>query len=291
MSIRSRLFNFIFFRSMLTSFGNRSPYSANSKVFDGYFQYKIGPYQPDYNLYFAKQPSLQIYKNEIFNKMYEYSGYDLIHYLEFHYEAYDNKADFIRFLHYEVSERLKRYSPKTHKLKLQATSDWLEEKKDEYHAQQEKLLRSQIELDVRSTLDDQAALGLNIEATVKSLSEKLASRLEQVVLETQDKMTTLTDPFPSGNIELNTHTILDKLVQLFILVLSVKAPGEMASEDKLFKRFSATDLASILHLHFLAFKDKKFNTVQVKITEYGDKLKINNPKVQNLNQALEAFFY
>ena len=84
---------------------------------------------------------------------------------------------------------------------------------------------------------------------------------------------------------------LEKLVQLYILILSIKAPGEAASENKLFKRFSATDLASILHLHFMAFKDKKFNTVQVKITECGDRLKINNPKVQNLNQALEAFFY
>lgn len=114
---------------MLTSFGGRFPYSANSKELTPYFQYKIGAYQSDYNLYFAKQPSLQIYKNEIFNKMYEYSGYDLIHYLEYHYEAYENKIDFIRFLHYEVSERLKRYSPKTHKLKLQTTSDWLQEKR------------------------------------------------------------------------------------------------------------------------------------------------------------------
>jgi hypothetical protein len=63
-----------------------------------------------------------------------------------------------------------------------------------------------------------------------------------------------------------------------------------AAEDKLFKRFYATDLASILHLHFRAFKDKKCNTVQVKITECSDRLKINNPKVQNLNEALEAFF-
>lgn len=276
---------------MLTSFGNRSPYSANSKVFDGYFQYKIGPYQPDYNLYFAKQPSLQIYKNEIFNKMYEYSGYDLIHYLEYHYEAYENKADFIRFLRYEVSERLKRYSPKTHKLKLQATSDWLQEKKAEYQAQQEKLFKSQIEQDVRSTFADRPTASLDIEVTVKSLSEKLASRLEQVVLDTQDKMTSLTDSFPAGNIELNNHNNLEKLLQLFVLILSIKAPGEAASEDKLFKRFSATDLASILHLHFRALKDKKFNTVQVKITESSDRLKINNPKVQNLNHALEAFFY
>ena len=111
---------------------------------------------------------------------------------------------------------------------------------------------------------------------MQSLSEKLAGRLEQVVSDTQNKMASLTDSFPAGNIELNNYNNLEKLVQLYILILSIKAPGEAASENKLFKRFSATDLASILHLHFLAFKDKKFNTVQVKITECGDRLKINS---------------
>jgi hypothetical protein len=276
---------------MLTSFGNRSPYFANSKDFTPYFQYKIGAYQSDYNLYFAKQPSLQVYKNEIFNKMYEYSGYDLTRYLEFHYEAYENKAEFIRFLRYEVSERLKKYAPKGHKLKLQATSDWLTEKKSEQQARQEKLLKAQLTQDVRSTLDNRLNSEVDIDAIVQSLSEKIATRLDQVVLDTQDKMTSLTDSIPAANIELNNYNNLEKLVQLYILILSIKAPGGAASEDKLFKRFSATDLASILQLHFLAFKDKKFNTVQVKITEYSDRLKINNPKVQNLQKALDSFFY
>lgn len=74
MSIRNRLFKFIFFRSILTTFGNRTPYSAKTKEFAAFFKYKIGPYRPDYYWYFARQPYLQVYKNEIFNKMYEYAG-------------------------------------------------------------------------------------------------------------------------------------------------------------------------------------------------------------------------
>lgn len=291
MSIRTKLFNFIFFRSMLTSFGNRSPYLAKSKEFTPYFQYKIGPYQSDYYLYFPRQPFLQLYKNEIFSKMYEYAGFDLIRYLEFHYDAYDNKADFIRFLRYEVSERLKQWAPKTHKLKLTATFDWLLEKQNELEELQEKRFRERIEQDVRAALDRQAVAGLDIEGVVKSLSEKLALRLDQVVFDTQEKMTSVTDSFPAGNIELNNHNNLEKLIQVLILISSIKSPGEAASADKLFKHFSATDLASILHLHFRPFKDKKFNTVQVKITECSDRLKINNPKVQKLNQALKDFFY
>jgi hypothetical protein len=186
-------------------------------------------------------------------KMYEYAGYDLIRYLEFHYEAFENKTNFIRFLRYEVSERLRGRAPKSHKLKLQATSDWLIEKQEKHLELQEKTFKAQIEQDVRSTLDDQVNSGGDIDAIAQSLSEKIANRLDQVILDTQDKMTSLTDSFPAGNIELNNHNNLEKLVQLYILILSIKAPSEAASDDKLFKRFSGTDLASILHLHFRAF--------------------------------------
>jgi hypothetical protein len=291
MPLRQKLFSFIFLRNMLTDFGDRSPYSAKTKNFPPYFLYRIGIYHSDYYLYFRKQPYLQRYKNEIFNKMYEYSGYDIIRYLEFHYDAYGNKTEFIRFLRYEASERLKRFRSKNYRLKLQSTLDWLSEKSDEQKALQEKNLKVQIEEDVRSTLDDLPSPNFNVDSLVQRLSDRFASRLDQVVSDTQEKMTSLTDSFPSGNIELNNHSNLEKVIQVYFLILSIKAPGEAGSEDKLFKRFSATDLASILQIHFQAFKDKKFNTVQGKITEYTDRLRINNPKVQNLNRALEAFFY
>ena len=245
MSFRDRLFKYIFFRSFFTVIGDRSPYAAKTTEFTAYFKYKIGDFQKDYHLYFPRQPYLQPYKNEIFNKMYEYTGYDLIRYLEFHYQAFDNKADFVRFL----------------------------------------------QQDIRSTLAGQVAPGTDTDAVVQSLSEKLAVHLEQIVSDTEDKMASLTESMPAGNIQLNNQNHLEKLIQVFILILSLKAPGEAGNADKLFKRFSHTDLASILHLHFQEFKDKKFNTVQVKITDCADRLKINNPKMQKLNQALEALFY
>ena len=159
MSLRNRLFKFVFFRSIFTSFGNRTPYSAKTKEFVAYFQYKIGPFQPDYCLYFARQPILQVYKKEIFNKMREYEGYDLIRYLESHYAAYEDKPDFIRFLRYEVTERLKYSIPRTSRLNLQATFDWLVEKQTEQLALQKKMLKAQVQDDVRSALEDQAASG------------------------------------------------------------------------------------------------------------------------------------
>jgi hypothetical protein len=288
MSFRDRLFKYIFFRSFFTVVGDRSPYVAKTTEFTAYFKYKIGDFRKDYHLYFPRQPYLQPYKNEIFNKMYEYTGYDLIRYLEFHYQAFDNKADFVRFLQYEVAERIRGNSPKARLLKLKTTADWITEKQKDLN---DATFKEQIEQDIRSTLAGQVAPGTDTDAVVQSLSEKLAAHLEQIVSDTEDKMASLTESMPAGNIQLNNQNHLEKLIQVFILILSLKAPGEAGIADKLFKRFSHTDLASILHLHFQEFKDKKFNTVQVKITDCADRLKINNLKMQKLNQALEALFY
>ena len=69
---KQRLFSNMFLRNMLADFGNRSAYSKTTGTFIPYFQYKIGAYQPDYYLYFPKEPYIRRYHNEIFNKLYEY---------------------------------------------------------------------------------------------------------------------------------------------------------------------------------------------------------------------------
>jgi hypothetical protein len=108
MGWKQKLFSNMFFRNMLADFGERSAYSKTPGQFIPFFQYKIAPYQADSYLYFPTEPFSARYKNEIFNKLNEYTGYDIIKFLEFHYAAYPDKQDFIRFLHYEISERLKQ---------------------------------------------------------------------------------------------------------------------------------------------------------------------------------------
>ena len=88
------------------------PVSAEQKTFIPYFQYKTGVYQRDYYLYFTAQPNSVQYTNNIFNKLYEYNGYDIIQYVEFHYNASDNKADCRKMeLKYQLKQVLspKRY--------------------------------------------------------------------------------------------------------------------------------------------------------------------------------------
>jgi len=290
MGFRERLFSHIFFRSLLTVVGNRNPYAAKTKTFIAYFQYKIGPYQADYYLYFSKPPLLQVYKNEIFSKMREYEGYELIRYLETHYAAYEDKPDFIRFLRYEVAERLKYSIPRTSRLRLLATSDWLVEKQIEQQALQEKILKARIQQDVRSTLEDQAVSGQDVDEVVHALSEKLTGRLDQLLSTTEEKIGLLTESFITGNIELNNQHNLVRLLHLHLLIQSIEITRGSSSE-KLFKRNSNMDLASILHLHYRAFKGKRINTVQAEIGKAWDDLKINDQKVQKLTKALADFFY
>ena len=110
MGWRQKLYTNIFFRNMLAIFGERSGYTEESGGFVPYFQYRIGRYTADLFMYFPKEPSAILYKNEIFNKLGEYTGYDIIRYLEAHYAAYEDKQDFLRFLHYELTERLTSYN-------------------------------------------------------------------------------------------------------------------------------------------------------------------------------------
>jgi len=56
-------------------------------------------------------------------------------------------------------------------------------------------------------------------------------------------------------------------------------------------KFSDSDLATILQMHFSAFKSLKLNTVQRKIGDANEKLDPKNPVAQASNQALQAFFY
>lgn len=273
---------------MLADFGNRTAYSTSPTTITPYFQYKIGKYQSDYYLYFPKQPYLLQYKNEVVNKLCEYSGYDAIQYLEFHYNLFEQKNEFLRFLQYELSERLKRGARKSQQVKLQVGLEWIMEKRAAFRDNQEKEFKQEIEQEIRSTFNGQPENNIEIDSLVQSLSDKFSQRIEALMTGAEEKMETLIGSFTTGNIELNNRAYLEKLIQLHILILQLKAPGK---GEQLFKRYSFTDLSSILNLHYDAFKNKKPNTVQVEVKKCYDSINIKNPKWQQLEQALNDFIY
>jgi hypothetical protein len=290
MKLRDRLFNSFFFRNMLATFGNRTPYFVKTRVFPAYFQYKIGNYKSDYLLYFKKPPTLQAYKNEVFNKMSEYSGVGLADYLDFHYQASEDKPMFTRFLQYEVSERMKWPVSRNYKLRLQATFDWLNEKRVEESTHLEHISKDQILADVRAAVGGQDTSPFDAEKMITAFSELLVARMNQLVDAAKEKMEALTESLITGNIELNSEHNLDRLIHLHLLIQTIEM-HRGSSVEKLFKRNTNMDLASTLHLHYRAFKGKQINTVQARISKASEDLKINDLKVRRLNKALTEFFY
>ncbi len=275
-------------RNILASFGNRSAYSKYAGSFIPYFQYKIGDYHSDQYLYFPKEPFALRYKNEIFNKLHEYTGYDIIRYLEFHYAVYPDQLDFLRFLNYEIFERLKQPIDPG----LLSAQAWVKEKKEELKEGQKEQIRQDIEQVVQEIVKKQPMASTEeIEHFVALLVEKFTGYMERVTSETERGIRDLTGSFVTGNIELNNRNHEEKLMQVFIILQDIKAPPQVAKAEQLFKRFTASDLAALLRLHFGAFKDNKINTLQHKIGDQNERIKDINPKVKKLNDALQEFFY
>ncbi|MBN8852397.1 MAG: hypothetical protein BGO55_01460 [Sphingobacteriales bacterium 50-39] len=285
------LFSNMFWRNMLADFGGRSGYDRTPGNFTPYFRYKIGVYEPDEYLYFPKEPFPLRYKNEIFNKLFEYNGFDIIKYLDFHFTNYQDKDDFLRFLHYEISERLKLGSGKSRNLKLQSALAWVTEKKATLQQLRERKLSEEIKKGVQEIVTSEPHSSLETDALIQLLADKLSSHIEKIMAEAEEGIRGLTGSFTTGNIQVNNRNHEEKIIQVLILLQQVQAPSHIAKAELVFKRFTAADIAAILHLHFEAFHDNKLNTLQRKVGDQMDRIKTNNLKVKRLTEALQDFFY
>jgi hypothetical protein len=291
MSVKKWLFSNMFFRNMIADLFGRSAVTKPGE-FTPYFQYKVAPYQSDYYLYFPKEPYTIQYKNETFNKLNEYSDADITDYLEFHYSAYHDKQAFLKFLRYEIYGRLNRKLNATRHQKLQVAQEWVLEKQRELQSQQQEAIKQEIEKEVREVFRAETPVNqASIENIAQTLSEKLTERLDQIMASTEEKMQTLTSSYIIGKIELNNQNHEEKLMKLFKLLQAVQAPPQIARAEQLFKRFSDTDVAAILWLHFLAFNDKKIETIPRNIRKADELIPDKNPKVKQLADALRDFFY
>ncbi|GAC1416476.1 MAG: hypothetical protein NVS1B13_02220 [Flavisolibacter sp.] len=274
MKLKERLFSNTFSRNIFTDLGFRSNDSIpkNENLF---FQYRIGKYQQDYYLYFPKEPLEVQYKNEIFNKIREYSGYEISRYLSFHFDAFENKNQFLEFLKYEIEERFKLNVSKKFNSRLILVQKWIEEK------------------------------GLTVAAPQKSLSKRgqtgdhnefdsddYSRRLESILATAEEKMEVLSKTYNPGNIELVNSANNTKLIQLFILLRDLKTTYKKGvSQEQLFKSFSSSDIASLLQQHFIHFQNKKINTVQKEITAVNAEIDNHQEGIRKLNKALIEFFF
>ncbi|HTI10901.1 MAG TPA: hypothetical protein VL832_20165 [Puia sp.] len=186
MSIRQRWLDSASYRFFLTMTGFRKNNDHKEYEFVPYFQYKIGPYERDYTLYFAKKPSKLIYHREIFAKMVEYYGYGLIGYLDYHYKAYTDKKEFLRFLRYEILERSK-YAVTPIKSALEQVLNWVREEED--------------------------------------ANNRLSGASQHPeVTSPEPALNSLAGPFP-GRMQLNNQLNTEKYTQLLILAQGLTSPG------------------------------------------------------------------
>ena len=294
MNIKKKIFSNMFLRNMISDLFGRSGNYKTPGTFIPYFQYKIGDYQTDdHDLYFKKEPFGLRYYNEFFNKLNEYIPGHIPDYLEFHFSAYSDKHGFLKFLQHEISGRLKQKSGKARSQKLEIAQEWVAEKQQELKSAQKIALQQEIKQGVQDMLPvASSANPREIENIAQTLSQKLSDRIEQILTGTEERMLSITDSYVMGNIELNNQNHLVKVIKLFKLLKDVQAPAEIARAEQLFRKFSDTDIAAILRLHFEPFKSKQHNSIQkIDIKKADESIPNKNPKVQKLEAALQEYFY
>lgn len=309
MNLKKWLASKIAFRNMLTDMGYRLAYSDIPGDFTPYFAYKIGDYETGYHLNFPKEPLALPYKNEIFNKLNRYPNAEITKYLDFHYNLYPDKRDFLRFMYYEISERIHQ-NIKSRMFKLNTALEWTVAKQDEQKEnevavsrQQQDAMKEEILMAINSSVQDQNnAFRPLPEQDIKLLAEKLSGQMETILNERMESVSSVTDQlfgqmanvFRTGNIELfNAHNEA-RLIQLFILLGEVLTPAKGKNRELVFKRLNAIDIAAMLKLHFAAFKDKELNTIQKDVAKFNKELKQdmnNSDRIKNLDTALSDFFY
>ena len=245
----------LFPRLFLRAFHLMPPESA-SQPLTPYFQYKIGAYQKDYYLYFRREPNWLRYKVEAFDKMIAMSGYDIPRFLDFHYAAYSDKEDFLRFLRYEITSRL-AYVEKHPKSDVPG-----------YHV-------------ILKWLAEKGAL-----EAVKSSALPATDWQEAVTEIFQQSLAELSRSY-AGNIVIRDPRQLERLIQLLILVKDLRSPGKKG--DALFIDFSTTDLAAILR-QVADLREYKVNTLQKKIADCNHTMR-DDARAAALREALVQYFF
>ncbi|HMI60046.1 MAG TPA: hypothetical protein VK518_04035 [Puia sp.] len=255
MSIFKKLYDRPFIRFLVYVFGLESFIRRPSRDFTAYFEYRTGSYKPDYFLYFPRDPHSNVYLNELFRKLCSYHGYELTQFLEFHYQKFADKKEFLRFLHYEMAVRLKAKTPKTKFSDYWGTVEtcllWVNEQK--------------VLLDAALPVQTDEMISAGVEPQMAEVMQSFA-----------------------GKITLYNHHHLTKVIQVFLLLKELKAPGKKPLQ--LFENFSTTDMAAVLR-QFEVLGDKKVNTIQKKIGEANSQLHPDEPKTEKLIKALTDFFY
>lgn len=290
MRIPKKWLNSAFFRFLLLLFNIHYNNYSDEYEFEPWFQYEIGPYEKGYTLYFPKPPNKLQYMREIFLKIGEYTGIDLVNYVDYHYAAYPDKKAFVRFLRYEIQERIKLKIFESYRLKLETIFEWVKEKEAAAQPANASLADGPAVLTnglPGSKASPDHSQGPDSPLLNGGLILSLPAIEENALSIMQTSMNNMARSY-AGKIVLNNQHHKEKIMQVLILLKDLKDPGKKA--EQLFEHFSEMDLAAILR-QLEEFSGERINTLQGKITAAKNNLDLNDPKVKKLTKALTDFFY
>jgi hypothetical protein len=272
MRLIKKMYDPIFVRFLLALFGMNGPLRKHRRDFTPYFQFKIGSYTADYYLYFPRAPYYNVYMIELIRKFSEYYAYGLVQFLDFHYEQFPDKKEFLRFLRYEMTIRLKWKTPKSKSSVYWQTLEtclvWVDEQE--------------------ALLETQGRPGSAVPAPASSAPASSAPALSAPASSEQEHIDDEFTPSPNGKLTLNNRLHRVKLMQVFILLKDLNGPGK--TPLPLFNSFSAVDVATMLQT-LPEYQDKKLNTIQKAVTDAYKRLDIGDANTKKLIEALTDFFY
>jgi hypothetical protein len=302
--LRKFVMNNTFLRSGKLIFGEFGNYHNKPGDFIPYFQYEIGPYQDDFKLYFSKMPFAIRYYNSIFLKLWNYNAHDATRYLEAHFIEYPDKERFLQFLSEQLKFRIGKFK-KGSRSNLSLISsiclEWVQEKMIKWKDAQKidvynQFIRQDLNLIVKTELQNNVTAAdshVSVEHLTNQICRDLESKMASILETTESRIIDLADKYETGDIQIVNLSMKDKLITLLLCLkyLNAKPSRKSKPGDPLFSKMDLNDIAQILKLHFAPYKGLKIDSIEKRIYEVNNNLKLDDPTYQDLFRALQKFFF
>jgi hypothetical protein len=301
---RNYFMNRMLLRNVGLIYGEVNNYPNEPGHFTPYFQYEIGPYQDDFNLYFPKLPNAVLYYNSIFLKLWGYNPQDTVKYIEAHYTAYPDKQDFLLFLKRQLQHRMMQFRQGSNKLSISSIClEWVAERLAEQKDEQKivaynQFIRQDLTVLVKNELQHVGSPSdVNTPSSVENLTERILSglqaKLNSILENTESKIMALADKYETGNIQLTNANMKDKLIGLFLCLKDLQGKPARGKKlgDSLFSKMDLNDIAQILRLHFAPYKGLKVDSIERRVYEVNTKFKSADSAYQELLKALQKYFF
>lgn len=244
-----------------------------------------------------------MYYNSIFLKLWAYNPQDAIKYIEAHYNSYPDKRDFLLFLKRQLQHRIDGFKKGSRSSIATISLDWANEELAELKDRQKVLVYNQfirqdltviVKNELQNTMfSDATPSQSSIDHLADQICVDIQAKLDSILENTESRIMSLADKYETGNIQLTNLNMKDKLITLFLCLksLSGKSTRKNKNGDPLFTEMDLNDIAQILRLHFAQYKGRKIDSIERRIYEVNNSLKPDNPAYQELNKALQKFFF